>query len=791
MRKLLILFILTLCTATCLRGNIGDWTLYLSYQNATQHASAGRYLYALYDGNLLKLDTQTQEVRLFDRTTGLSDTKIARIAYADKAHRLVVAYRNGNIDLLSDDESIVNLPQMKKAGDALFTPRSIHLSGDTAYVAIDNGFATLDLRTQQFLAYYNLNEPVQAATSFAGKLLASTDSELLAIPLTGNALDRGQWKRVAALRVTDFTPLADALFLNVPWTEAMANSFGVWLMRTSETSATGFTLHNRVQNVVSYGLSSPKSCTANSDCALFLLKGKAVRFDKDDLDTPAATLLCPETISYLTPEASGYRASNGFDGVRRFTDKGGTLTPEGEALGGYGPRRDQCHYLAIAGSRLLVAGGFLSYAGDGTFPPTAMTLDGDEWTAFQEKNLGEAGTFTGGEASYNNVNSIVQDPADPTHHFVTSGGTGMLEFRNAQFVKQYSCDNSDLRIPTGHTQKNLVRSDGLSYDKAGNLWMVNPQRDTVIKVLRTDGTWQRLWANGISGAQSVEHTLHDSRGWVWVNNRRFAGSNTGGLVCLDYGGTLDTDSDDLSLFRNGGYNQDGTAVDFTGGVYALAFDRDGSLWVGTVAGLYIVERPEEWFNPDFYFTQVKIPRNDGSGLADYLFADEIITAIAIDDGGRKWIGTAKNGVFLLSPDGTEELLHFTTDNSPLLSNNIYSIALHPSGNVFLGTDRGLCAYQSEASAAMPSLDADAVKAYPNPVRPEYRGNIAIKGLTQDADVKITTLGGHVVAAGRSIGGSFVWNGRLPNGERATTGVYYIMVATSDGSDGVVGKVVVI
>ena len=55
-------------------------------------------------------------------------------------------------------------------------------------------------------------------------------------------------------------------------------------------------------------------------------------------------------------------------------------------------------------------------------------------------------------------------------------------------------------------------------------------------------------------------------------------------------------------------------------------------------------------------------------------------------------------MFLLSEDGTEEILHFTKNNSPLFSDNIVDIVINPeNGEVFIGTENGLISYRSNAT----------------------------------------------------------------------------------------------
>ena len=187
-----------------------------------------------------------------------------------------------------------------------------------------------------------------------------------------------------------------------------------------------------------------------------------------------------------------------------------------------------------------------------------------------------------------------------------------------------------------------------------------------------------------------------------------------------------------------------------------------------------------------------MPRNDGTSLADFLLDGQQINAIAIDGGNRKWIGTETNGIYLLSPDGLETIQHFTEENSPLPSNSISSIAIHPkNGKIFIGTMKGLVSYQSEVTAGETSFDYDNVYAYPNPVHPNYSGLITVTGLMTDSDIKITNVSGKLIYEGSSNGGKFTWNGRNMQGNRVASGVYFVMAANKEGKEGIVTKIMFI
>ena len=224
----------------------------------------------------------------------------------------------------------------------------------------------------------------------------------------------------------------------------------------------------------------------------------------------------------------------------------------------------------------------------------------------------------------------------------------------------------------------------------------------------------------------------------------------------------------------------------------IAEDHDGNMWVGTDLGPFYLSPANMEQTSPCVLTQFVVPRNDGTNYGDYLLENVSTTAIAIDGAGRKWIGTAGVGVYLISEDNMTQVEHFTADNSPLLSNNIESIAVNGStGEVYFGTDKGLCSYMGDATTPADEMTKDNVYAYPNPVRPDYTGPITVTGLTLNAEVKITTSSGTLVAEGRSTGGTFTWDGCDSEGRRVASGVYMVHTSTSSGDKGTVCKIAIV
>ena len=224
-------------------------------------------------------------------------------------------------------------------------------------------------------------------------------------------------------------------------------------------------------------------------------------------------------------------------------------------------------------------------------------------------------------------------------------------------------------------------------------------------------------------------------------------------------------------------------------------DRSGDLWFGTDKGLKVIYDGYRAFanggNGETSPVNCSNILFNEDGINEYLMAYESITCMAVDGANRKWVGTSNNGLYLISANGLEQLHHFTTANSPLASDKIVALTVHPeSGVVYVGTDMGLQSYRSTATVGYTEPLAD-IHAFPNPVRPGYDGPIAVKGFTRDALVHITDARGHVVFSTNAHGGQAVWNGRTNNGDRVSSGTYYVFASDASGNMRSVAKILVI
>lgn len=760
----LLLFVLLSLSWLC--AAIGDWTVHNSYRYATSCRVMGDKVYVLSAGNLYSYNKEDGELRIYDHISTLSDVKVACIEYCDAIDALVVVYENANIDLLYDDETIYNIPDFKNKTLADKRINNLQVVGSMAYVSTSFGIVELNLEKQEFGNTYTLNQNVNSVALFDGYLFACTSAGLFRGSRGDNLLDNKNWEKLFDNSISDLGEYGGKLYCILP-------DLGFYSVETD--GRLGLLIKN--ENSVNF------SYMHIDGDRMFV--GNASRVYQFDSTNEYKAYTLPVNSLHLCPDGKDLWSCNGASGLSRLSFKDGKLY---EALGGMQPNspiRNYCEYLDFtADGSLLVAGGCLNYFDVTFYDGTVMLYDGYKWLNFQEQEVKDATKL-----KYWNMTSVVEDPKEKGHYFASSFGMGLYEFRNGEFVKHYNHENSVLESAAKSGQVNrYVRVPRLKYDADGNLWMTNTGTQDIVKVLKNDGAWTTLPYKDIAKSPTMVDILFDSRGWLWVTSLQA----DAGLFCAKMNGTpLDTSDDETKFVYAHFKNQDGVSYDIYQ-LYSLVEDRNGQMWIGTDAGLFVLPNPKKFFDGAVTFNQIKVPRNDGTGLADYLLSSVPIQAICVDGANRKWIGTIDNGLYLVSADGLETIHHFTTENSPLPSNNIVSIAVEgTSGEVFIGTSAGLVSYMGDATEPSATLNEKSLHAYPNPVRENYTGEISVTGFTQDCNVKITDSAGTLIYETTSTGGQITWNGCNMRGDRVGAGVYYVLAADDDGSKGAATKILII
>lgn len=650
-----------------------QWKAYLSYYEPKEIEQANDgIIYVLASGGLFSYNPQDQEVRTYDKTTVLSDCQISHIAWCKAAKRLVIAYDDYNIDLLSQNDDVVNMPAyMNTSMTVDKTINSVDIHGNDAYISTNFGIVRLNVANASFSDTYQLgfrvdycyidNQYIYAASSTKGLYRAE---------LASNLLNPGQWTRV-----------------------------GNFTARTKTMDADLLAIVNKVK-------------------------------------------------------------------------------PEGPKYNNFG-------FLKIHKGRLYSCDGGFDLINDRLYPGAIQVLNNTTWTIYQDDITKSTGI------NYQDVMSLDIDPRDE-NHVMAGAKSGVYEFRNGKFIKLWNDANSPIES-FNKQSRDYEMMLSVMFDSDGNLWALNSQAPTQSIIEYTkDGQWVSHKHDELMKLKYLfpepqslgfmQGLMTDSRGLIWFVN------NYWGLPSFY---AYQSDKDIITSFVTPYVNEDGTEVSNIFYVRCIKEDKDNNMWIGTDKGPLMIT-PDQITASSPVYTQVKVPRNDGTNYADYLLSGVDTRCIYIDSSNRKWFGTTSNGLYIIDSDNITTLAHFTQENSKLLSNNILSLAFNEStGEMYIGTDRGLCSYTSHFADNSQGMTKDNVWAYPNPVRPGYSGPITITGIENNATVKIVTSNGTLVNEGTAENGQYKWYGLNRNGQRVASGVYMVEIATSEGEKGVVCKIAIV
>ena len=730
---------------------VGTWRAHPAYNDATFSLYAFGNVYVLSDGAFYFYDPADNALYTIDKTGGLADTQIAAMGYCDTEKAIVLVYSNGNIDILYSDETIYNFTDLKNNSTGSVTVNELKISGNLAYISTNIGLVIFDVKERLIKNTYKFDSPTFTSVILGDTIICATQSGMYLGLLSDNLLDKNNW----------------SLFRNV----LFKNLF------VFDNFLTGYSFDDKIYTInrnnasLSIVKNNVTGISFISDNRLALIQDSVINIYSDFSGYLSYTFY--DHINHVMMHDNDLWLCQGVNGLCHYSISNDGIVCRAQGIKPDSPRRNWFHSVSWPQQgRLLVVGGCHNYSGI-DYPGTVMLYENNRWSYLQD-NLE---SITGHQ--YINLTEAVQDPKDPNHIFVGSTGQGLYEFRNNSFYKLYTWDNSGLTSILDHHKYDYVRVSALQYDKDGNLWMANNEVDTIIKVLEPDGNWFGLYYSEIAGLPTFKQMMFDDRGNIWLNSSRYIP----GIVCINTNGTIKDNSDDIIKF-SGPYfkNQDGT-TDEIYNIFAYDFDLNGEMWICTNKGIYIIREPYNFIDdPDPVFERIKIARNDGSGLADYLFNGVYITSIYIDQGNRKWIGTLDQGVFLISPDGTQTLEHFTTSNSPLPSNYILSITEDgQNGSLFFGTSLGMIEYGGQARDPEENLSESNITVYPNPVKPDFDGYVTITGLTSKSTVRIMSNSGRLIHQAISNGGSYSWNLTDFNGKKVPSGIYHAIITNTENN----------
>ncbi len=753
---------------------IGQWREHIPFNIVIGVTEVGETVYAASQYGIFTYSKTDGEVNLLTRIGGLSDYEISGIKAEKSIGIVLVAYSNSNIDLILPDQTIINLPDIKRKNiiggkrinDILFADGHAYLSCEFGIVVID--LSKREVSDTYYIGQNGQNTNVNSLAFNGSQMLAATDSGMY----IANYNDPNIFNYTAWVRETNLAqPTAN-------YTSVTSLNGKFYAVKTN----TAFSLDSVLEynsGIWSSAFNDNYEGGRIDSYNNFLLYRND--FKVSALDASKNEIYSVNVNMYYNPNIR-----NGFvddHGVFWVADKNNGLIRFSSApydlqkIAPNGPRSAAVWAMDSRNGRTWVASGALEgdavnfNAKNGSYLFAENT-----WNTFNTSNDNIYNTLIASGSP--SLISVAVDPSDADHAFFACWGVGVMESRNTGGVEIYKQSNSSLKAITG--LGNYIIAGGVTFDGDNNLWVVAGGNTSPISVRRPDGSWQSFVIQNADMARfGLYQIIVDDNNQKWFIARE--GASQGQGIGVFNENDPDVSNDDQFKRITDATGQGALPNIF---VRCLAKDKDGAIWIGTDKGVSVIYNPGNVFSGNSFDSQRIILEQDG--IAQYLLETEAVSAITIDGANRKWFGTTSGGVFLMSADGTKQLLNFNTSNSPLPSNYITSIAIdEKSGEVFFGTDKGIISYRGDATEGGEVCDETLV--FPNPVKHDYIGQIAIRGLIENADVKITDVAGHLVYHTIANGGQAMWNGNNFNGERVQTGVYTVFVSNSDGSQTCVTK----
>jgi Two component regulator propeller len=734
---------------------IGLWREHLPYNSAIDVTASNEKVYCATPYSLFAVNIAGNSIERLSRVTGLSETGISAIKFDAVNDKLFIAYTNSNIDIIYRND-IYNVPDIKRdniIGDKTINniyplQKNYYLSTGLGVIVIDgdryevkdswfignggnrvkvNGFAS-----DETFFYAATEEGLKKAAINSTNLANYANWQLVS---GNNGLAAGACQDVLSLSNKIMVQKDDSLFVLNGNTWGLFYADG-WPFVSSSISENKIMLCQRLVN----GQSKVSILNADGTVARTLTQLEPVSFPRK------AILVANEP--WLADQ---------YGGLSHF---------DASSYEQYKPNSPE----ATASGEMIVY--------NNTFYATAGEIN-ESWNYLYNGN----GIYIFKEGTWTNINRYRFSPIDSLLDYITiaidrrdetiwagSYGGGLLHIKANQSFEIFKQNI----IGPAVGDPSSYRISGLAFDHDNNLWVSNFGAIQPLLVRKSDGNWMKFSIPFTLFENSLSQILIDDNNYKWI-----VGAKSGTLICLDHGSSVDNIGDDKwKRYSSGAAN--GNLPE--GEVFCIAKDNNGYIWVGTANGIGVIQCPQDVFTGQGCNAIWPIVKN--GNFAGYLFNGEEIRSIAVDGADRKWVAT-RNGVWLISPDGEKVIYNFTEGNSPLLSSDVKKITIDGrTGEVYFATMKGICSFRSTATDGGETNEN--VLVFPNPVPPGYGGTIGIRGLLNNAIVKITEPDGRLVYQTRALGGQAVWDGRDYKGRKISSGVYLVLVS-EDGSSGLSKK----
>lgn len=752
-------------------------------------------------GQLFVLDKETNEMQGYNAANYLHGNVIQNIAYNAKKGYLLIIYNDYNIDLLYDDDTVYTVPGLSTA--VLTSSKTVNnitfdAENDKAYLATAFGYLVIDDNKHVIAESRVYNVPLTGLGRVGDRLVASTSTGLYQSPVDVRHSTWDTFTPVAGVTgaVDAIIPLNDNQF-------AFSQSGGHVATFDSEGAVSTTKLFS---DKIHYFSENKDGYFMLNDWQGNQLKrdGTNKRFSHPvELRGRKAGSWDGETIYY---EA----ARSGID-VRKYNSSDNTWSQVLKQPNNFMQPYKIFHIQHSPTYGMIVANEsfnrflspywvnirhLMSYYKDGVCTNFGSAVNPMTINTDQKNGYGPVIDPIDGNVlwsgSYNGLFKMtLPDNTFAIYTHANATGKGQPGF-HAVFpvIFDGSANKVQIGVPSFDNDGTMWVAQNIESKAANNY---NPIYYWSAADRKADNTagFKSMAVKNYQKFGDVAHVValkHSSnRNIILLYHPTHWG---GGFYAINHQGTLDNSNDDVVVHLSSFTDQNGNGIPSVFVNHLYEDPATGTVWVATSTGMFTF-KPTELLSGKTTVTRIIVSRNDGTNQGDYLLAGNDVLHINSDGAGRKWFSTNGNGLVVTSANGDEIEEHFTAENSLLPSNQVYCTGFDPTSNaVWIGTQYQLATYYSDVTPG--SADYSNVISYPNPVRPDFYGQVTIQGLMDNSLVKILDQGGHLVKElGRSEGGMIMWDLTNVQGNRVSTGVYFIAASTDESGSANVGKILVV
>lgn len=744
--------------------------------------------------SLFACDHDSKEMVWLNSANKLSSSIVVCAEYDKRSRGLLIAYANGDLDILYDDGRVKNIPGLKLAGSEYqkhVNAIEFDATEEKAYLATDFGFLLLNMKSGEIETTVNLGRRVESIAPLGDRLLLGLDNSLWIGSKSSRHLEDFR-------TLNDFDALKRVIAI-APG-RALVWSGDGWQGRITSLEVLGEGISQRVLTE-SYICGMERSERSILVSAWFFLHNI-----NEDLSLTYIPKREEEAGGVMTSwNVRDFFVNHGIKGLsamRYGADEKWSVT---EAA--IHPNAANCYkvtsmvYTPEYGMLLRNHGidfNFNSLAAKN--PDMLSGYDGLQWRPLNCSYL----TNLEDVLHFYNPSGIAIDPQNRNHIYSGSTFDGLMRldlehpensFRIGRQGDDAAGKNGFVAVHKDFSFSSLSSFTTPAFDSRGNMFAAwydydaqkagrdnlelllwTPEDRKAITSAANYRPMERIAIKGVMGSIRQRLSILKCaryKDWLLYSNSL---SKDGKLLFIDTKQTAaQSDDDDIYEIPFIGISDTDGNHDF---FYAPRFfyeePTSEKIWVGTESGVFNFSI-KNFIEGEFTVTRPKVARNDGTQLADYLLNGVSVNAMEQDSEGRKWFATSGAGIVVTTADGMEIIRSYTTDNSALPNNTVYSLCYNPkNGSMMISTDSGLAELFLPSSAAKESGE-NSLKAYPNPVRADFYGFVKIEGVPDGGLVKVLNSAGQLVKElGYTSSGEIEWNLSDLYGHRVRAGIYHIL-----------------